>query len=162
MPGTGLVVLMWFAGQMLDGHVHKVQNGGKLVHCGGRVVEIVVHRRGEVIADIPVVDVEGWLYTEKDAWVPPEGKSLRLRETSRRIEVTLEPTRDHFAGKLPVLGEAGDIPIELEVFDGNRTTRARLTWTNLDERERLDDRAAPAKGAPRPPRRAPPEKKPAP
>jgi hypothetical protein len=58
----GLAVLTsLLAGQMLDGHVHRVQNGGVLVHCGGHVVEVVVRRRGEVVAGGPVASIEAWL-----------------------------------------------------------------------------------------------------
>jgi hypothetical protein len=161
MIAPGLVALALFAGQLIDGHVHKVQNGGRLVHCGGRVVEIVVHHRGEVLDGVPVVDVEGWLFTEKDAWLPPEGRTLRLRETRRRAEVTLQPTRDHFEGKLPIASEDGTVPIELELADRGRTSRARLTWTNLDDRERIEDGRSPLikRVRPRPP---PPEKRPPP
>jgi hypothetical protein len=161
-PGLALVVLV--AGQLIDGHVHKVQNGGLLVHCGGRVVEIVVRRRGEVVEGVPVVAVESWLFSEKDAWLPPDGRTLRMRETRRRTEVTLQPVRDHFEGKLPIASEDGTVPIELELVDRGRISRARVTWTNLDDRERIDDALSPKlRGlaprrpgpAPRSPRRPP-------
>jgi hypothetical protein len=147
--------MVLLAGQLIDGHVHKVQNGGVLVHCGGRVVEIVVHRRGEGIDGVPVVDVEGWLFNEKDAWLPPEGRTLRVRETRRRIEITLQPTRDHFEGKLPIASDDGTVPIELELADRGRVSRARLTWSNLDDRERIDDGLTPRLRDLVPPRRLP-------
>jgi hypothetical protein len=134
-----LAALIVWAGQMIDGHVHKVQNGGVLVHCGGRVLEVIVRRRGELLGQIPLVDIEAWLFDEKDAWVPPAGRTLRLREAGRRKEVTLEVVRDHFEGKLPVSADDGPVPIEVDLIDRGRVKRARLTWTNLDERERMDD-----------------------
>jgi hypothetical protein len=167
LPGMALLAVL--AGQMIDGHVHKVQNGGLLVHCGGKVVEIVVRRRGEVVEGVPVVDVEGWLFSEKDAWLAPDGRTLRLREIRRRTEVTLQPARDHFEGKLPIASEDGTVPIELELSDRGRISRARLTWTNLDERERIDDGRisrppgiAPQRRAPPPRPRRRPERDPAP
>jgi len=139
MVSPSVAVLVLLAGQMIDGHIHKVQKGGLLVHSGGRVVEIVVHRRGSVVDGVPVVDVEGWLFSEKDAWLPPDGRTLRVRETRRRTEVTLQPMRDHFEGKLPIASDDGTVPIELELADHGRVSRASLTWTNLDDRERIDD-----------------------
>ena len=156
MLAPGLAILVLVAGQQIDGHVHKVQNGGRLVHCGGRVVEIVVRRRGEAVDGVPVVGVEGWLFSEKDAWLPPEGRTLRVRESRRRIEVTLQPVRDHFEGKLPIASDDGTVPIELELVDRGRVSRARLTWTNLDDRERIDDALSPRLRGLGPPRRAPP------
>jgi hypothetical protein len=141
-----LAALILWAGQMIDGHVHKVQNGGVLVHCGGRVLEVIVRRRGEAAGQVPLVDIEAWLFNEKDGWVPPTGRTLRLREAGQPQDVTLDVVRDHFEGKLPVSADDGPVPIEVELIHDGRASRARLTWTNLDERERMDDGRTPKGG----------------
>jgi hypothetical protein len=113
-----------------------------------------------VVDGVPVVGVEGWLFSEKDAWLSPDGRTLRMRETRRRTEITLQPVRDHFEGKLPIASEDGTVPIELEFVDRGRISRARLTWTNLDERERIDDALTPKLRSPAPQRPAPPPRLP--
>jgi hypothetical protein len=157
---AGLAGVALLAGQMIDGHVHRVHNGGVLVHCGGHVVEVVVRRRGEVVEGAPSADVEAWLWTEKDAWLPPAGRSLRLREGRDGKPVTLQVVRDHFEGKLTTSADDGSLMLEVELTEGSRTSRVRLLWTNLDERERMNDGRVPLRGktrpAPRPPERRPP------
>jgi hypothetical protein len=138
--GAAAVVAAWLAGQMVDGHVHKVQNGGLLVHCGGGVVEVIVRRRGEVVDGGHVADIEAWLWNERDRWVPPTGRTLRVSEGPRGKPVQLQIARDHFVGKLPTTSDDGPLPLEVELTSGGKTSRARVTWTNLDDRERIDDR----------------------
>jgi hypothetical protein len=156
IAAAAVVGAAWLAGQMIDGHVHKVQNGGVLVHCAGGVVEVVVRRRG----DARVADVEAWLWNEKDRWVPPTGRSLRLRE-GRGAWVPLAVVRDHFEGRLATSSEDAPLSLEVEVSTGGRSGRARLTWTNLDERERIDDGRTPRLRQ-RPAPRIPPERRPPP
>jgi hypothetical protein len=166
LGAAAVVAAAWLAGQMIDGHVHKVQNGGVLVHCGGGVVEVIVRRRGEVVDGGHVADVEAWLWNEKDRWVPPTGRSVRVSEGPRGKAVLLQTVRDHFEGKLPTSAEDGPLPLEVVVVvGGGKTSRARVTWTNLDDRERMNDGRMPLmrqRGKQRPPPPAPPERRPSP
>jgi len=162
MSSVPMVVVAWLAGQMLDGHVHKVQNGGLLVHCGGQVVELVVRRRGERGETGPTAAVEAWLFSEKDAWIPPDGRTLRVREQGSKHEVALTQVRDHFEGKLPIGAEDGPLKLDVTLVYKGHTAHSRLTWTNLDDRERIEDGIEPRRGllrqrpAPTPPERRPP------
>jgi hypothetical protein len=129
-----LVAASWLAGQLLDGHVHKVHNGGRLVHCAGVVVEVVVRRAGDKEADVEV-----WFFSEKDRWLPPQNRTVRLR-VAKGPPLTLQLDGDHFEGKITSPTDDWTIPLEVEVVQAGRTSRARLTWTALDDRSGFDDR----------------------
>jgi hypothetical protein len=148
MLSAVVMALGIWGGQLVDGHVHRAPHGGVLAHCGSYLVEVVVRRAPDVAERLPVAalvgqskvvvpdaDVEAWLLSEKDSAVAPGARKLKVRSAGR--EATLPVRGDGFAGKLAV-GDR-EVPLELELVDGNRTARAHLVWSNLDERGRLDD-----------------------
>jgi hypothetical protein len=148
MLSAVVLALGIWGGQLVDGHVHKAPHGGVLAHCGPYLVEVVVRRApdvadrlpvaalvGQAKAVVPDAQVEAWLLSEKDTAVTPGARKLKVRSAGR--EAALPVRGDGFAGTLAV-GDR-EVPLEIELVEGNRTARTHLVWSNLDDRERLDD-----------------------
>jgi hypothetical protein len=130
IPGLLLAAMLW-AGQLVDGHVHKRPHGGALAHCGAYLLEVGVYPDR--------IDV--WLLDEKEATQEPRGKDLTLSVEGPQLakrRLTLKPRGDHFRETLSV-GHPSELHIKAELRDGPRQCRSTLVWTQLDARDRLDD-----------------------
>jgi hypothetical protein len=160
MLTAAVLALGFWAGQLVDGHVHSAPHGGVLAHCGPYLVEVVVRRGPDVAEKLPVAALTGqtravvpdariqvWLLTEKEMPVMPAGRKLKVRSTGHHASLPAQD--DGFQGKLAVSDR--EVPLDLELIDGGRVQRAHLVWSALDERERLDD----GPGLPRPQRQRP-------
>jgi hypothetical protein len=149
----GLLALL--AGPLVDGHVHKAAHAGVIVHAGPYHLEVVVKDR--------VTEV--WLLDQRERVVrPPEGSSVTLVVTVPQTgPVGSEPRalaglakHDHFElslalGSVITTGFTGRISLRL----GSKTHEARLRWTPLDAKHRLDDsfgRREQLRGKRRPPK----------
>jgi hypothetical protein len=121
---------------LVDGHVHKTPHGGVLAHCGGFLLETGVYPDR--------IDV--WVLNEKEQTLEPRGKQLIVTvegpQLARR-RLALQPRGDHFRETFDV-NHPVQLTIKAELRDGSRTCRASYGWTQLDARDRLDDRIAPS------------------
>jgi hypothetical protein len=125
-----LAASLW-AGQLVDGHVHKRPHGGALGHCGPLLLEVAIFPDR--------IDV--WLLDEKEVTQEPRGKELTLTvegpEVPRR-RFTARPRGDHFRDSFSY-GSPNQVHIVAELRDGGRVCRSTIQWTLLDARDRLDD-----------------------
>lgn len=135
MAIAGLVVTAlagWWAGQLVDGHVHRAPNGGVIAHLGDQHVEVVVSDG----------KLQLWLTDREEKVIPPAGHAVKviLKVTGRGQELTLilTPAGNHLQAGAPV--EAGDtIAARVEVRASRKVMRTTFRWTPLDARQRLDD-----------------------
>jgi hypothetical protein len=128
------ISLMWmassWAGQMVDGHVHKAPHKGVIAHLGPHHVEWRVDR-GKIVA---------WLLDEKLHVVPPANRALRaeLEIDGAKKSLSLTARGDRFE-----VGWFVDSHVRmsgtLELTDGKKTFKGPVRWTALDARDRLDD-----------------------
>lgn len=175
MLSVSVVVATMWAGQMLDGHVHRQHHGGVLAHCSPdgeardhrkvALLELVIRQRGErepavpkqpgvpgdgtKAPDVPEVDVEVWLLSENEAAMSPKGWSLRLRVSPTPDSVPLQLHGNRFKGRLGVPAALGTLVLEATLNSLKERTRvcvARLNWTVLDDRERMNDALVPGAG----------------
>jgi hypothetical protein len=127
-----LAAALLFAGQLVDGHVHKPPHGGVIAHAGPYHVETVVSQG--------FVDV--WLLDKALKVVPPAGHSLAAtvrpgEDAPQRL--TFAPHDDHFRAAVD-LSAVPAMAVEVRVDAGRRAAaRASFRWTALDARQRLDD-----------------------
>jgi hypothetical protein len=148
MLSTIAIVLGFWSGQLVDGHVHRAPHGGVLAHCGPYLVEVVVRRTGDVTEKLPVsavlgqtpavvpdTEVDVWLLTERETAVNPGARRLKVRSGGR--EATLAVLGGGFSGRMALRDPS--IPLDVEVSESGHTEHVHLTWTNLDDRARLDD-----------------------
>jgi hypothetical protein len=125
-----LAVAAW-AGQLVDGHVHKTPHAGVVAHCGAYLLETAVYPDR--------IDV--WLLNEKEQTQEPRGKVLTMvvegPQLSRR-RIVLKPRSDHFRETFDV-DHPTQLTMKAELRDGARVCRVQIGWTQLDARDRLDD-----------------------
>jgi hypothetical protein len=125
-----LAVAFW-AGQLVDGHVHKTPHAGVLAHCGAHLLETAVYPDR--------IDV--WLLNEKEQTQEPRGKQLAMVVEGPQLprrRILLKPRGDHFRETFDV-NHPTQLSMKVELRDGARVCRASIGWTQLDARDRLDD-----------------------
>jgi len=131
MVGALLVLVSFWAGELVDGHVHVAPHGGKIAHLGALHLEMRVDEH----------EIQVWLLDQKMKTVPPKGRVLEMVVTPKgrpRQVLRLVPAADHFSAVVALEG-LPELQVTAALRNGARTDRAAFRWTILDARHRLDD-----------------------
>jgi len=126
-----MTAFLW-AGEMVDGHVHKAPHGGKIAHIGD-------HQHVELRVDETEVVV--WILDENARPLSPKGRSLRLTITPKdrpKQTVVMTARDDHFRGAVELLG-LPELQVTAELKFGRQTAQTSFRWTILDAPERIQD-----------------------
>jgi hypothetical protein len=131
MAGVLLLLLSWWGGELVDGHVHVAPHGGKIAHLGALHLELKVDEH----------QIRVWLLDQKLKPVPVEGRTLLVTLTPKEGKpqtpaLTREGDHLRAAVSLPGLPE---LAITAELKSGRRSDKAVFRWSVLDARERIDD-----------------------
>jgi hypothetical protein len=130
MTGALLLLTLW-AGELVDGHVHRAPHGGKIAHLGDGHLELRVNE----------TELQVWLLDQRMRPLPPGPRSLRLTLAPKgrpTQTVVLTPAGDHLRATVDLTG-LPDLQITAELRSGRRTAHASFRWTILDAKERIDD-----------------------
>jgi hypothetical protein len=131
MGGVLLMLVSFWAGQMVDGHVHDAPHGGKIAHLGALHLELRVDER----------EIQVWLLDQKMKIVPPRGRALEVVVSPKgraRQVLRLVPADDHFRAVVDLMG-LPELEVTAALKSGRRIDRTSFRWTILDAQHRLDD-----------------------
>jgi|SRR6185436_1366282 len=131
MAGLLLMLLSWWGGELVDGHVHVAPHGGKIAHLGALHLEMRVEESR----------VRIWLLDRQMKTVAPKGQSLQVtispKDRSKQV-LSLVPEGDHFAAPADLVG-LPTLQVTAALKAKGKRAQTTFRWTILDARERIDD-----------------------
>jgi len=131
MGGVLLVLMSFWAGELVDGHVHVAPHGGKIAHLGALHLELRVDEH----------EIQVWLLDQKMKTVPPAGRALEVVVAPKgqpKQVLRLVPQDDHLRAEVELDGLPA-LQVSAALKSGRRTHRTSFRWTIMDARLRLND-----------------------
>lgn len=131
MGGALLMLVSFWAGDLVDGHVHVAPHGGKIAHLGALHLEMRVDED----------QIQVWLLDQKMKTVPPKGRVLEVVVTPKgrpKQVLRLVPVDDHFRAAVALEG-LPELQVTAALKNGKQTERTSFRWTLLDARHRMND-----------------------
>jgi hypothetical protein len=131
MAGVLLLMVSWWGGELVDGHVHKTPHGGKIAHLGVLHLEMRVEER----------EIRIWLLDQQMKTVSPKGQVLQVTVSPKdrpKQTLSLLPTDDHFRAHVELVG-LPELQVTAVLTTKGKTAQTTFRWTILDARERIED-----------------------